>query len=216
MNDTGALTGDDLTRLRRAAAMAHTVGGLMLRVRAGGPSGRLAATVLPTVRSHAELLHPAGVVVDPCAFRMAVAKAWDDHRAGRTVALASAGWSRDGECDAPGIDVEWALASPGRLLGFGGVRTTCADRLVWALPSLLTPAELVDTLQTVDDAVDPTASLLHAVEARLIRDELLDVTVVYVEVEPTASTPLTPLLDEVIRRLVAASTASELVASLAA
>jgi hypothetical protein len=194
--------------------MAHVVGGLTLRVRSGGPTGRVAATVVPSAGHHTEVTHPAGVVLDPCGFRMAVANAWSDHRAGRAVSLAGrrAGDSAGGA----GIDVEWSLASPGCLLGFGGLRTSCADRMVWALPSLLPPAELADALGTVDDAVDPTSSALDTVEARLVRDDLLDVTVVYVEVDRAVSGALAPLLDEVIRRLVAVSTASELVASLAA
>jgi hypothetical protein len=214
VSGTATLGDVDLTMLRRAATMAHVVGGLTLRVRSGGPTGRLAATVLPSAVHHIEVTHTAGVVLDPCGFRMAVYRAWTDHRAGRAVSLPG---HRAGDIGGDGgIDVEWSLASPGCLLGFGGLRTSCADRMVWAMPSLLSPAELADSLGTVDDAVDPTSSLLDTVGARIVRDDLLDVTVVYVEVDRAVSAALAPLLDEVIRRLVAVSTASELVASLAA
>jgi hypothetical protein len=219
VNGTGALDDVDLTMLRRAAAMAHIVGGLTLRVRSGGPAGRLAATVVPSTGCPTAVTHPSGVVLDPCGFRMAVFKAWSDHRAGRAVSVAGDSAddrTGDGAGDGGGVDVEWSLDAPGRLLGFGGLRTSCADRMVWALPSLLSTAELADTLAGVDDGVDPMSSLLESVEARLVRDDLLEVTVVYVEVDRATSAALAPLLDEVVRRLVAASTASELVASLAA
>jgi hypothetical protein len=208
----------DLTALRRAAAMAHTVGGLTIRLQS---AERVLATVVPTgahdLPPHRG--HPAsGPVLDSCGFRIAVAKAWEDHRNGQRVALVGQQVSE--------LEIDWTIARPGRLLGFGGVRTQCAGRMVWAMPSLLSPADLGAVLEEVDTCLGDTgsapASLLESVDARLVRDDLLGISVVHIEVDRgggpsghAAPAPLMVLLDEVVCRLVAASAVAELLESVA-
>jgi hypothetical protein len=182
------------------------------------------ATVVPTghptdgpgSRAGAHREAPPAPVLDSCGFRMSVARAWCDHQEGQRVALA--GQVVDD------LSVEWTIAPPGQMLGFGGMRTQCGGHLVWALPSLLTPDALTEVLEQVDDPDELTAagaapSVLAAVEARLVRDDLLGVSVVHIEVRPdqlTGAPPrLVPMLDEVTRRLVAASAAAELMQSVA-
>lgn len=204
------LDDDDIAGLRRAAAMAHALGGLTIRLRS---HGRVLATVAPgdgPPHRH----HPAaGPVLDACGFRRAVARAWADHRAGQRVAVA--------DQHVGSLDIEWEVTPPGRLLGFGGVRRQCGGRMVWALPSLLAPGDLTRVLDDVDDAAADggilAPSLLESVEARLVRDDLLGVSVVHVEADrsspplPTGpASRLVGLLDEAVARLVAASAVAEL------
>ena len=117
-----------MAALRRAAAMAHTVGGITLRLSAGGEH-------LVEVRPDpAARPCPSHRIADPCGFRMAVARAWADFEAGREIGLIGLG--PDDE-----LDIDWAVAPPGQDLGFGAVRAGCADRVVWAFASILdTPA----------------------------------------------------------------------------
>lgn len=189
--------------------MAHTVGGITIRLQS---AGRVLATVLPAGAHDGTTLHPAaGPVLDSCGFRIAVAKAWNDHQSGQRVALIGQHVSD--------LEIDWTIARPGRLLGFGGVRTQCAGRMVWAMPSLLSPADLGTVLEEVDTcheaiAGDAPQSLLDSMEGRLVRDELLGVSVVHVEVD-RAPAQLMVLLDEVICRLVAASAVAELLESVA-
>jgi len=213
MDDTGVLTDDDLTALRRAAALAHTVGAITLRLRAGGPAGPVAATVVPrTLERHEMFEHPAGAVLDPCGFRMAVARAWADHRSGRRVGFAAP----------PGkagpLELDWSIDAPGRLLGFGAVRLASAGRMVWAMASLLAPPELADVLAGFDDVDEPGRRLTDAddLEVRLVHDDLLDISVVHVEAKPTWMPWMVPVLDEAMRRLVASAAAAELLTSFAA
>lgn len=222
----------DITALRRAAAMAHTVGGLTIRLQS---AGRVLATVLAAGaddmiahRATEPATHPAagpathpaaGPVLDSCGFRIAVAKAWEDHQNGQRVALVGQQVSD--------LEIDWTIARPGRLLGFGGVRTQCGGRMVWAMPSLLSPVDLGVVLEEVDTCLDAAAgaaptSLLESVEARLVRDDLLGISVVHVEVDRAAGpdgaaapAQLMVLLDEVICRLVAASAVAELLESVA-
>ncbi|WP_117000508.1 hypothetical protein [Desertimonas flava] len=216
--DSAVLREADIIALRRAAAMAHTIGGITIRLRS---AGRVLATVLPAGAHHEPATGlptadmTAGPVLDSCGFRIAVAKAWNDHRSGQRVALAGHHVSD--------LEIDWAIARPGRLLGFGAVRTQCAGRLVWAMPSLLAPSDLGAVLEEVDaDAGDAPDSLLESVQARLVRDDLLGISVVHVEVDraahpqQTAPAQLMVLLDEVICRLVAASAVAELLESVAA
>lgn len=228
--------------------MAHTVGGITIRLQS---AGRVLATVLPagsddpsahratgptahrasgptTHRASGPTTHPAvGPVLDSCGFRIAVAKAWNDHQSGQRVALIGQHVSD--------LEIDWTIARPGRLLGFGGVRTQCAGRMVWAMPSLLSSADLGTVLEEVDScheavAGDAPQSFFDSVEARLVRDDLLGISVVHIEVDPAAAHPHHPaatlphhpapaqlmvLLDEVICRLVAASAVAELLESVA-
>lgn len=188
------LTAVGLAALRRAAVMAHTVGTISLRLTAGmeqivevhpGPTG-----------------HPCrGRVIDPCRFRMAVARAWADHGLGRQIGLVGLGPTDE-------LGIAWSVARPGRELGLGAVRALCAGRVVWAFASVLDPTELAAVLVDVDaeapDIVGPTGD---GVRARLVHDELLGATVVHVEADPPHSTRV---LDEVLRRMVAAVGAAEI------
>jgi hypothetical protein len=192
----------EIAALRRAAAMAHTVAGIALTLRSGG---RPLASVMPGAE-------PAGVhptrsipILSPCGFRNAVAKAWTDHERGQRVALIGQ--------DRCGLEVEWSLRQPGAMLGFGGVRTQWAGRVIWAMASLLPPETLAEAL---DDARDePRGALLvaDALEARMIRDDLLEVSIVHVEAEHV-SPALVAAVDEVIRHFVATTAAAELIGSL--
>ena len=192
-----ALTDGGLAALRRAAAMAHTVGAISLRLTAG--------------REHIVDVVPApdrpGRSIDPCGFRMAVARAWADHRAGREIGLI--GLERPDD-----LDIAWSVAQPGTHLGFGSVRAPCAGRMVWAFASVLTPDELSAVLGALDDRQDAVARLTtDGLAARLVHDEPLDATVVHVEAEPPGSST-TRVLDEVLRRMVAAVAATEVVDAL--
>lgn len=195
---TADLDSNELTALRRGAAMAHTVAGITLRLRSAGE-------VLATVRSAAArgaAAHPSGShgdgrLIDPCGFRVAVSRVWADHQAGRRVAVIG----QHAE-----LDVDWSIEPPGRLLGFGGVRSQCAGTAVWAFASVLPTEELVDTFAAVDVPADVTA-------ARVVRDELLDISVVYVELT-TPSATLMATIDDITRDLVARNTVAELVGQL--
>ena len=120
---TTVLDDDQLCGLRRAAAMAHTTGAVGLRLSSGGVT---IADVVPLDndpgihidRWRAETT--TSLRIDPCGFRLAVAKAWADHSAGCRVRLVGL------EAGEP-LEVTWTVGPPGRLLGFGAVRTLCAD-----------------------------------------------------------------------------------------
>lgn len=206
MNDEGATLNDvDIIGLRCAAAMAHTVGGITLTL---GSAGRRLATVGPSARAEA---------LDSCGFRVAVARAWCDHRAGRRIAFVGQ--------QVNSLEIDWTIRSPGRLLGFGGVRTHVGGAMVWAMPSLLPPSALSDVLGELDDptellahpAVGVPASLFESITARLVRDDLLGVSIVHVEIAADRQGPTTPavvaMLDEVVVRLLAANAAAELLES---
>ena len=182
--------------------MAHAVAGIALTLRSGG---RPLACVIPDAEPTG--VHPARPkpALSPCGFRNAVAKAWTDHERGQRVALTGQ--------DRCGLEVEWSLRQPGAMLGFGGVRTQWAGRVIWAMASLLPSGTLAEAL---DDARDePSGSLLVAdgLEARMIRDDLLEVSIVHVEAEH-ASPALVAAVDEVIRHFVATTSAAELIGSL--
>lgn len=187
-----ALTAVGLGALRRAAVMAHTVGTISLRLTAGDEQ-------IVDVRPDP---HPcSGRVVDPCAFRMAVARAWADHEMGREIGLIGLGPSDE-------LDIAWSVAAPGQDLGFGAVRAVCAGRVVWAFASVLDPAEVSAVMADMGtDGDDIVANVSDGIAARLVHDDLLDATVVHVEAEPPVSTRL---LDEVLRRMVAVVGAAEL------
>ncbi len=142
------------------------------------------------------LTHPRGSgprAVDPCGFRLAVARAWADHRAGREIRLI--GLPASGA-----LEIAWSVAPPGAVLGLGAVRAVCAGELVWAFASLLGPAEVAEVAAGVDGPCPD-------VRARLVHDDLLDATVVHLE----ADAPVRRALDETLRRLVAAIGAHEAV-----
>jgi hypothetical protein len=191
--------------------MAHTTGAVGLRLGAGDVA---IAAVIPHdcaglhERARAE---PAPCLcVDPCEFRLAVAKAWQDHTAGRPVGLV-------GLDHGEALTVTWTVGPPGRLIGLGAVRARCANRTVWAFASLLAPSALSGLLTEVAAACDgPPASLRDGLGAQLIHDELLDATVVHIEVDPVDAPAAPPrVLDEVLRRMVAAVGAAEVVEALA-
>lgn len=195
---TSALTTAGLAALRRAAVMAHTVGTISLRLTAGDDP---IVHVRPEPGRHG----CPGRVVDPCGFRMAVARAWADHEMGREIGLVGLG-----PTDA--LDIAWSVAPPGQDLGFGAVRAACAGRVVWAFASVLDPRELsgvlADLERDTDDIVSPATD---GIAARLVHDDLLGATVVHVEADPPVSTRV---LDEVLRRMVAVVGAAELVGEL--
>ena len=185
--------------------MAHTVAGIGITLHAGG---RNLATVTPSSdrQDHPSSPSGHGVHMNPCGFRHAVAKAWADHSAGQRVALVGQ--------EACGLDVEWTLHQPGAMLGFGGVRTQWAGRMVWAMASTLAPDELTTVLDEAGDDSSSALFVAEGFEARMLRDDLLDVSIVHVEAErvPLA---LVAAIDEVIRNFVATTAAAELLASLA-
>jgi hypothetical protein len=194
-----ALTAVGLAALRRAAVMAHTVGTISLRLTAGDEQ-------IVDVRPAPSGGSGDGRTIDPCGFRMAVARAWADHEMGREIGLIGLG-----PTDA--LDIEWSVAAPGRDLGFGAVRAVCAGRVVWAFASVLDPAELSAVMAELDsDRDDIVAGASDGIAARLVHDELLGATVVHVEADPPVSTRV---LDEVLRRMVAVVAAAELTVELA-
>ena len=82
-----ALTTAGMAALRRAAVMAHTVGTISLRL---SSNGERIVDVRPDAMDVA--VRPCrGRVIDPCGFRMAVARAWADHEAGREIGLIGVG-----------------------------------------------------------------------------------------------------------------------------
>ena len=115
--------------------------------------------------------------------------------------------------DCCGLDVEWSLRQPGTLLGFGGVRMQWAGRVVWAMASLLPPDTLAAALDDTDDGPATSFFVADGLEARMVRDELLDVSIVHVESE-RVSAQLVAAVDEVIRRFIATTAAAELIESL--
>lgn len=190
--------------------MAHTVGAIGLQLTAGG---RTIVTVEPgPVSGPHRSSHPSRpTTVDPCGFRIAVARAWNDHLGGQEVGVV-------GLDDCSDLAIGWRVSSPGALLGFGAVRAPCADRMVWAFASLLSPDELGGVVRglhaaTSRDGGEPAAP--DGLAARLVRDDLLDATVVHVEAD-RPGTATTRMLDEVVRRMLAAVAAAELVNDLAA
>jgi hypothetical protein len=96
--------------------------------------------------------------------------------------------------------VTWAVGAPGKLLGLGGVRAMCATQAVWAFASVLPPDTLGAVLTEVgagDSA--PSTPFGDELAAKLICDDLLDVTVVHIEAD-TAIPPTRAMvrtLDEV-------------------
>ena len=199
-----ALTAVGLAALRRAAVMAHTVGTITLRLSANDDH-------IVDVRPNAGAgTHNGLRVVDPCGFRMAVARAWSDHVMGREIGLIGLGPSDE-------LRLDWSVAAPGQELGLGAVRAACAGRVVWAFASVLEPGELsavmADMSAELEGVSDPlSGGAVDGISARLVHDELLDATVVHVEADPPAPTRV---LDEVLRRMVAAAGASELTRDLA-
>ena len=194
-----ALTAVGLAALRRAAVMAHTVGTISLRLTAGDEQ-------IVDVRPDRSGRPCDGRTIDPCGFRMAVARAWADHEMGREIGLIGLG-----PTDA--LDIEWSVAAPGHDLGLGAVRAACTGRLVWAFASILDPAELAGVMTDLDsDRDDMVAGACDGIAARLVHDELLGATVVHVEADPPVSTRV---LDEVLRRMVAVVGAAELTTELA-
>jgi hypothetical protein len=194
-----ALTTGGLAALRRAAVMAHTVGGITLRLSARGEH---LVEVRPDPAAGPSARHR---VTDPCRFRMAVAHAFADFEAGREVGLVGVGPTGE-------LDIDWAVAPPGRDLGFGAVRAGCGDRMVWAFASILDTPTLTEVMGALDDGRDDVvARAVDGLRARLVRDDLLVTTVVHVESDATGSTRI---LDEVLRRMVAVVGAAELLDAL--
>lgn len=196
-----ALTDGGLAALRRAAAMAHTVGAISLRLKAGP------ACIVDVVPDPDRPVSSSARLIDPCGFRMAVARAWADHAAGREIELI--GLERPGD-----LDITWSVAPPGQHLGFGSVRAPCAGRVVWAFASVLDPDELSAVMTSLDEQSEGVAPLTtDGLAARLVHDDLLDATVVHVEADPPGTTTRR-VLDEVLRRMVAAVAATEVVDAL--
>jgi hypothetical protein len=191
-----------LAALRRAAAMAHTVGAISLRLTGDGEHlVDVASDLDPPVDRRRR--------IDPCGFRIAVARVWADHAAHREIALIGLERPTD-------LDIAWTVAPPGAHLGLGAVRAPCAGRMVWAFASILAPDALASVLGDLEDEAGGAARLTTAgLAARLVRDELLHVTVVHVEADPPG-TSTRRVLDEVLRRIVAAVAATEIVVELAA
>ncbi len=206
------LTDHELAALRRAAALARLVSHVELDVVDGGT---------PTVRVEA---HPCrhgaepGRLrrIHPCGFHDAVARAWDDHRDGRRVGLIGGRGP---------LELVWRVPAPGADLGFGTLRTTCAGRFVWAFASLLSVDDLVDVLADVGSPPLGGAERGDdALSARLAPDARLGATVVHVDADVHAASlgravdtvALVRAIDDVMVTLLAAVTAAELLAGLAA
>jgi hypothetical protein len=209
-HDPTTLGHDELATLRRAAAMAHTVGGIGLRLSAGGIT---IADVVPPAGAPLDRWLAPGPRVDPCGFRIAVANAWEDHRAGRRVGLVGL----DGNEQGGPLTVTWTVGAPGKLLGLGAVRALCATRAVWAFASVLPPDRLATVVVDVSTGEAPSPPLGDELAAKLICDDLLDVTVVHIEADPPVppTRSIVPTLDEVLRRMLAAVGAAEVVDAVA-
>jgi hypothetical protein len=205
------LTDHDLAALRRAAALVRVLGDTrldvfdagQLHVRVERPStGLTASSGAATGGGGPDV---AVVRIGPDGFHRAVVRAWQDHRAGRPVALAGGRGP---------LDVRWGVHPPGAGLGFGAVRTTCAGRFVWAFASLLGLGELVDVLGGMAPAPHPAgAAAADELAARLAPDDALGATVVHVDAEIT-DVAMVRAVDEVMRGLVAAVGAAEVLATL--
>ena len=194
-----ALTEAGLAALRRAAVMAHTVGAVHLRL-STGRSRIVEVNPDPAAPS-------SWPVIDPCRFRMAVAKAWADHSAGREIGLI-------GLAAADQLDIAWSVAPPGQDLGFGAVRRRAAGGWSGRSPPCSTREPLAAALGELDARGDVSPRwTTDGLAARLVHDDLLAATVVHVEADPPGSSTCR-VLDEVLRRMVAAVTAGELVESL--
>ena len=105
--------------------MAHTTGAVGLRLCGGDVA---IADVIPHdgAGRHERARVEAGpcLCFDPCEFRLAVARAWHDHTAGRRVGLV--GLDRG---DA--LKVTWTVGPPGRLIGVvtrNGTPALCVTR----------------------------------------------------------------------------------------
>ena len=182
--------------------MAHTVGAISLRLTGGGEH---IVDVGPDVDPPVDRRRR----IDPCGFRIAVARACGDQATDREIALIGLAWRTD-------LDIAWTVTPPGAHLGLGAVRAPCAGRMVWAFASILTPDDLAPVLRDLDGEAGGTARLTTAgLAAHLVHDELLRVTVVHVEADPPGTSTMR-VLDEVLRRIVAAVATTEIVAGLAA
>jgi hypothetical protein len=184
--------------------MAHAVGTISLHLGAGGE--RIVDVRPDAARGRLSTVR----LVDPCGFRMAVARAWADHEQGREIGLIGLGPSDE-------LQIDWSVAAPGANLGFGAVRAVCAGRVVWAFASVLDPAELSAVLAGMSGEHDDVAEhVADDIVARLVHDELLGATVVHVEADQLTSftsaahpSVSTRVLDEVLRRMVAVVGAAE-------
>jgi hypothetical protein len=203
---------DELCTLRRAAAMAHTVGAISLRLSAGGTT---IVDVVPAANSAPldrwRAARTPGARIDPCGFRTAVGRAWEDHRAGRHVGLVGLS-----DAAAEPLTVTWTVGAPGKLIGFGAVRAMCATRMIWAFASVLAPEALAELLAGFAADGVPQPAMGDDLAAKLIHDDVLEATVVHVEASclgprdpPTSST--VRVLDEVLRRMLAAVGAAEVI-----
>jgi hypothetical protein len=197
-DDSGTLADEEFVALRRAAAMAHLVAGLSLTLRSGG-------SVLASVSPTADSCTRRWPVLGADAFRTKVAEAWSDHEAGRPIGLAGHRLEA--------LSIDWTMQPPGAVLGFGAVRGRCGGSTVWALASVLEPGRLGDVLDSSVDAVALAPPDVSDLDAIMIRDELLGISVIHLEAERPDAVRAA-ILDEVMRRLVAITTAAELVATL--
>jgi hypothetical protein len=101
------------------------------------------------------------------------------------------------------------------LLGLGAVRAMCATQAVWAFASLLPPDTISALLVDATAADEPSPPPGDELAAKLIHDELLDVTVVHIEVDPPTRS-IARTLDEALRRMLAVVGAAEVVDAVAA
>ena len=113
----------------------------------------------------------------------------------------------------------WTVSAPGKLLGLGAVRAMCATQAVWAFASLL-PPDTIGAVLAETGAGDsaPSPPLGDELAAKLICDDLLGVTVVHIEADPAVppTRSIVRMLDEVLRRMLAALGAAEVVDELEA
>ena len=183
-----ALTDVGLAALRRAAVMAHTVG-----IDLAAPHGGRRADRRGPARSDRPRPSQRARTIDPCGFRMAVARAWADHEMGREIGLIGLGPTDE-------LDIEWSVAAPGprprprRRPGRLRRAPSCGrSRRSSTPPSCPTSWPSMD-----GDHDDIVAGRCDGIAARLVHDELLGATVVHVEADPPVVDP--PVLDEVLRR----------------
>ncbi len=205
---------DQLCTLRRAAAMAHTTGAIGLRLSSGG------TTILDVIPLHTDDGVPVdpwraerapGLRIDPCGFRLAVAKAWADHTGGCGVGLVGL---ESGEAwTSPGRSVRRASCSgsapsaPFARPGWCGRSPRCSRRAPCRRCWPRSPRPATRRSSAIGDGL----------AAQLIHDDQLEATVVHIEVDPTVDSPAVStarVLDEVVRRMVAAVGAAEVVEAL--
>ena len=159
-----------LTVMRRTAALVHAVPGLQARVRHGD------ALLLEVLRPVHPGAAPNGRWLTPCSFRVAVGRAVDAVREGRTLAVLGLEAGDD-----PAVDL---CATNGALLCGGIARMPTPDGSELVFATTLHPERVAALTPSGDhdvrchaDPVTQTSLVVHSTDGRLgtaAYDEVLD------------------------------------------